>query len=210
VARLAVERKLWLISDECYEALTFEGRHVSVASFGPEVKARTIVVNTCSKAYAMTGWRIGLGAGPRPIIKAMTDVQSQVTSNPSSIAQWAAVEALSGPQDEVAKMAGEFDRRRRLIIDGLNALPGVRCATPKGAFYAFPDVSGLLGRRRPGGAPLAGSGDVAGFLLEEARVAVVPGADFGSDVHVRLSYATSAELISEGLRRMGEAIGKLD
>jgi aspartate aminotransferase len=209
VARMAVERNLWLISDECYEALTFEGRHVSVASFGPEVKARTIVVNTCSKAYAMTGWRIGLAAGPRAIIKAMTDVQSQVTSNPSSIAQWAAVEALSGPQDEVAKMAGEFDRRRRLIIDGLNALPGVRCATPKGAFYAFPDISGLLGRRRPGGAPLAGSADVASFFLDEARVAIVPGADFGSDVHVRLSYATSADLISEGLRRMSEAIGKL-
>jgi aspartate aminotransferase len=210
VGRLARERNLWLVSDECYEALTFEGRHVSVASFGPEVKARTIVVNTCSKAYAMTGWRIGFAAGPRAIIRAMTDVQSQVTSNPSSVAQWAAVEALSGPQDEVAKMAGEFDRRRRLIIDGLNALPGVRCVMPKGAFYAFADVSGLFGRRASGGAPLAGSGDVASFLLEHARVAVVPGADFGSDAHVRLSYATSAELIQEGLRRMREAIAKLD
>ena len=209
VARLAVERNLWLVSDECYEALTFEGRHVSVASFGPEVKARTIVVNTCSKAYAMTGWRIGFAAGPREIIKAMTDVQSQVTSNPSSIAQWAAVEALTGPQDEVAKMAGEFDRRRRLIIDGLNALPGVRCVMPKGAFYAFADVSGLFGKRPAGGAPLASSGDVTGFLLEAARVAVVPGADFGSDRHIRLSYATSAELIREGLRRMGEAIATL-
>jgi len=209
VARLAVERNLWLVSDECYEALTFEGRHVSVASFGPEVKARTIVVNTCSKAYAMTGWRIGLAAGPREIIKAMTDVQSQVTSNPSSIAQWAAVEALTGPQDEVAKMAGEFDRRRRLIIDGLNALAGVRCVMPKGAFYAFADVSGLFGKRPGGGAPLASSGDVTGFLLEAARVAVVPGADFGSDRHIRLSYATSAELIREGLTRMGEAIATL-
>jgi aspartate aminotransferase len=210
MARLAVDRGLWLVSDECYEALTFEGRHVSVASFGPAVKGRTIVVNTCSKAYAMTGWRIGFAAGPRAIIKAMTDVQSQVTSNPSSIAQWAAVEALSGPQDDVAKMAREFDRRRRLIIDGLNALPGVRCVMPKGAFYAFADVSGLFGRRRAGGAPLSGSGDVAGFLLDEARVAVVPGADFGSDAHVRLSYATSAELISEGLRRMAGAIKTLE
>jgi aspartate aminotransferase len=209
VARVAVERNLWLVSDECYEALTFEGRHVSVASFGADVKARTIVVNTCSKAYAMTGWRIGFAAGPRAIIRAMTDVQSQVTSNPSSIAQWAAVEALNGPQDEVAKMAGEFDRRRRLIVDGLNALPGVRCVMPKGAFYAFADVSGLFGRRRTGGAPLAGSGDVASFLLDEARVAVVPGADFGSDRHIRLSYATSAELIAEGLRRMREAVAKL-
>jgi aspartate aminotransferase len=211
IARLAVERDLWLVSDECYEALTFEGRHVSVASFGADVKARTIVVNTCSKAYAMTGWRIGLAAGPREVIRAMTDVQSQVTSNPSSIAQWAAVEALSGPQDEVAKMAAEFDRRRHLIVDGLNALPGVRCVNPKGAFYAFADVSGLFGRRPAGGgAALRGSGDVASWLLEAARVAVVPGADFGSDAHVRLSYATSAALISEGLARMAAALKTLD
>jgi aspartate aminotransferase len=209
VARIAVDRGIWIVSDECYEALTFEGRHVSVASFGEAVKARTIVVNTCSKAYAMTGWRIGYAAGPRAIIRAMTDVQSQVTSNPSSVAQWAAVEALNGPQDEVAKMAGEFDRRRRLIIEGLNALPGVRCVMPKGAFYAFAIVSGLFGKRLPGGAPLAGSGGVASFLLDEARVAVVPGADFGSDAHVRMSYATSAELIESGLARMAAAIAKL-
>jgi aspartate aminotransferase len=212
VGRLAVERKLWIVSDECYEALTFEGRHVSVASFGADVKARTLVVNTCSKAYAMTGWRIGYAAGPRELIRAMTDAQSQVTSNPSSIAQWAAVEALTGPQDEVAKMAGDFDRRRRLIIGGLNALPGVRCGMPKGAFYAFANVSGLFGRtwRRPeGDLRLASSLDVTAFLLEAARVAVVPGKDFGSDAHVRLSYATSDALISEGLTRMGAAIATL-
>jgi len=212
VARLAIERKLWIVSDECYEALTFEGRHVSVASLSPEVKARTIVVNTCSKAYAMTGWRIGYAAGDRTLIKGMTDVQSQVTSNPSSVAQWAAVEALTGPQDEVAKMAGEFDRRRRLIVAGLNALPGVRCVMPKGAFYAFANVSGLFGRTwpRPDGAvTLKSSVDVTGFLLEEARVAVVPGKDFGSDAHVRLSYATSDALISEGLARMGTALARI-
>ena len=213
VARLAVERRLWVVSDECYEALTFEGRHLSIASFGPEVKARTIVVNTCSKAYAMTGWRIGYAAGPRALIRAMTDAQSQVTSNPSSIAQWAAVEALTGPQDEVAKMAGEFDRRRRLIIAGLNALPGIRCVMPKGAFYAFANVSGLFGKtwRKPdgGGVSLASSLDVTAFLLEAARVAVVPGRDFGSDAHVRLSYATSDALISEGLARMADALATL-
>jgi aspartate aminotransferase len=212
VGRLAVERGLWAISDECYEALTFEGRHVSVASFGPEIKARTLVVNTCSKAYAMTGWRIGYAAGPRELIRAMTDVQSQVTSNPSSIAQWAAVEALTGPQDEVAKMAGEFDRRRRLIVGGLNALPGVRCVMPRGAFYAFANVSGLFGRtwRRPeGDLTLKGSVDVTAFLLEAARVAVVPGKDFGSDAHVRLSYATSDALISDGLARMSAALATL-
>jgi aspartate aminotransferase len=212
VGRLAVERGLWVVSDECYEALTFEGRHVSVASFGPEIKAGTLVVNTCSKAYAMTGWRIGYAAGPRELIRAMTDVQSQVTSNPSSIAQWAAVEALTGPQDEVAKMAGEFDRRRRLIVGGLNALPGVRCVMPRGAFYAFANVSGLFGRtwRRPeGDLTLKGSVDVTAFLLEAARVAVVPGKDFGSDAHVRLSYATSDALISDGLARMSAALATL-
>jgi aspartate aminotransferase len=212
VARLAVERKLWIVSDECYESLTFEGRHVSIAALGAEVKTRTLVVNTCSKAYAMTGWRIGYAAGPRELIRAMTDVQSQVTSNPSSVAQWAAVEALGGPQDDVAKMAGEFDRRRRLIVGGLNALPGVSCVMPKGAFYAFANVSGLFGRAwtHDGRATtLKSSLDVAAFLLEQARVAVVPGLDFGSDAHVRLSYATSEALIREGLARMGAAIKTL-
>jgi len=209
VARLAVERGLLVVSDECYEALTFEGRHVSIAQLHPEMKARTFVVNTCSKAYAMTGWRIGYAAGPRDLIRAMTNVQSQVTSNPASIAQWAAVEALSGPQDDVAKMAGEFDRRRRLIIAGLNALPGVTCMMPKGAFYAFANVSGLFGKRTPEGTRLTGSLDVTEFLLEHARAAVVPGLDFGSDAHVRLSYATSAELIREGLARMDAAIRTL-
>ncbi len=213
VARLAVERDLLVVSDECYEALTFEGRHLSIASLGPEVKARTLVINTCSKAYAMTGWRIGFCAGPRELVRAMTDVQSQVTSNPSSVAQWAAVEALGGPQDEVAKMAGEFDRRRRLVIEGLNAIPGVSCVMPKGAFYAFPNVSGLCGRtwKRAGGdgRTLRTSLDVTAFLLEEAQVAVVPGLDFGSDAHVRLSYATSDALIAEGLARMVRAVRAL-
>jgi aspartate aminotransferase len=208
VARLAVERDLWVVSDECYEALTYEGRHISIASLGPDVKARSIVVNTCSKAYAMTGWRIGYAAGPRPVIKAMTDVQSQVTSNPSSIAQWAAVEALSGPQDEVAKMVGEFDRRRRVIVEALNAIPGVRCTMPRGAFYAFPNISGLFGRRGRGG-PLQGSAAVTEFLLEEGRVATVAGVDFGSDDHIRLSYATGLDIIQAGVRRMEAAVRAL-
>ena len=212
VARLAIEKKLLVVSDECYEALTFDGRHVSIASLGPEIKARTLVVNTCSKAYAMTGWRIGYAAGPRELIRAMTDVQSQMTSNASSVAQWAAVEALAGPQNDVGKMVAEFDRRRHLIVDGLNALDGVSCVMPKGAFYAFANVSGLFGRRWKSAETtvrLAGSVDVAAFLLEQARVAVVPGLDFGSDAHVRLSYATSDTLIKEGLARMDAAIRKL-
>ena len=208
VARLAVERGLWVVSDECYEALTYEGRHVSIASLSPEVKARTILVNTCSKAYAMTGWRIGYAAGPKAIIRAMTDVQSQVTSNPASVAQWAAVEALTGSQDEIAKMVGEFDRRRRAIITALNAIPGVHCVTPKGAFYAFPNVSGLFGKRWKGGV-IKGSVDVCAFLLEEARIACVAGQDFGSDAHIRISYATGIETIAEGMRRMDAAVRAL-
>lgn len=208
VARLAVERDLWVVSDECYEALTYEGRHVSIASLGSDIKTRTIVVNTCSKAYAMTGWRIGYAAGPKSIIKAMTDVQSQVTSNPTSIAQWAAVEALSGPQDEVAKMMGEFDRRRRVTVEGLNAIPGVTCVMPKGAFYAFPNISGLFGKRAKGGV-LRTSSDVCGFLLDEARIATVAGVDFGSDAHIRLSYATGLETIRDGLARMDAAVRAL-
>jgi len=208
VAKLAVERNLWVVSDECYEALTYEGRHVSIASMSPEIKARTIVVNTCSKAYAMTGWRIGYAAGPKPVIKAMTDVQSQVTSNPTSIAQWAAVEALGGPQDEVAKMVGEFDRRRRVIIESLNAIPGVTCVMPKGAFYAFPNVSGVFGKRCKSGV-LKSSADVCAFLLDEARIATVAGVDFGSDAHIRLSYATGLETIKKGLARMDAAVRSL-
>jgi len=209
VAKLAVERDLWIVSDECYEALTYEGRHVSIASLSAEVKARTIVVNTCSKAYAMTGWRIGYAAGPKPVIKAMTDVQSQVTSNPASVSQWAAVEALGGAQDEVAKMASEFDRRRCVIIAALNAVPGVHCVMPKGAFYAFPNVSGLFGKRARGGV-LRGSADVGAFLLDEARIATVAGIDFGSDAHIRLSYATSLEMITTGLARMDAAVRTLE
>jgi aspartate aminotransferase len=209
VAKIAVERDVLIVSDECYEPMTYDGRHLSVASFGPEAKARTVLVHTCSKAYAMTGWRIGYAAGPRALIKGMTDVQSQMTSNASSIAQWASVEALTGPQDDVAKMAGEFDRRRHLIVEGLNAIPGVSCVMPKGAFYAFPNVSGLFGRTVKGGATLRGSTDVAAYLLEHARIAVVPGVDFGSDAHLRLSYATSAELIREGISRMSAAVREL-
>jgi aspartate aminotransferase len=209
VSRLAVERDLLVVSDEAYEALSYDGRVPSVATLGPEVKARAIVVQTCSKAYAMTGWRLGFAAGPREIVKAMTDLQSQCTSNPTSIAQWAAVEALTGPQDDVAKMVGEFDRRRRVTIEGLNRISGFRCALPAGAFYAFPDVSGLFGRRWQG-RPLAGSADVSTFLLEEARVAVVAGAEFGSDRHLRLSYACGLDQIREGLRRIAAAVARLE
>jgi aspartate aminotransferase len=209
VAALAIERGFHVVSDECYDALSYEGRVPSIAALGPEIKARTIVVNTCSKAYAMTGWRLGFAAGPREIVTAMGDLQGQCTSNPTSIAQWGAVEALGGPQDEVAKMAGEFDQRRRTIVAGLNRIPGFRCPMPQGAFYAFPDVSGLFGRRFDGQA-LRGSADVTTFLLEAARVAVVPGVDFGSDRHLRISYACGLEQIRDGLARIEAACAALE
>jgi len=209
VAALAVSRGFYVISDECYDSLAYDGRVPSIATLSPEVKARTIVVNTCSKAYAMTGWRLGIAAGPKEIVKAMTDLQGQCTGNPTSIAQWAAAEALGGPQDEVAKMAGEFDRRRRVIVEGLNRIPGIRCAMPQGAFYAFPDVSGLFGRRHAGKV-LGGSTDVTMFFLETARVAVVPGADFGSERHLRISYACGLDQIQEGLARLAAACAKLE
>src|SRR5438552_16336412 len=132
----------------------------------------------------MTRWRLGDAAGPKPIIKAMTDIQSQVTSNPTSIAQWAAIEALTGPQDEIAKMVGEFDRRRRFIVDALNAIPGVTCVMPKGAFYVFPNVSGLFGKRGKAGT-LNGAADVCAFLLHDPRIATVAGVHSGSDAHSR-------------------------
>jgi aspartate aminotransferase len=208
VAALAADRGFWVVSDECYAALSYEGRVPSIATLSPAARARTLVVQTCSKAYAMTGWRIGYAAGPRDVVRAMADFQSQCTSNPASVAQWAAIEALSGPQDDVAKMVGEFDRRRRVIVEGLDRIPGIRCAMPQGAFYAFPDVSGLFGRRW-GERPLRTSADVTAFLLEEGRVAVVAGADFGSDRHVRLSYATSLDQIREGLSRIESACARL-
>jgi len=157
----------------------------------------------------MTGWRLGFAAGPTPIIKAMTDIQSQVTSNPSSISQWAAVEALGGPQDEVAVMVGEFDRRRRVIVEGLKGMAGITCVMPKGAFYVFPNISGLFGKSYKSGV-LKGSADVCAFLLEEARIATVAGIDFGSDAHIRLSYATGLATIREGLSRMAAAVRALE
>ena len=209
LARLAVERGFWIISDECYEALCYDGAaHVSIASLGDAIRQRTILVHTVSKTYAMTGWRIGYAAGPREVVKAMATFQSQVTSNPTSIAQRAAQAALTGPQDTVRAMAAEFDRRRRAIVGRLQAMPGIRCVVPRGAFYAFPNVSGLFGRAWRGGT-LCGSADVCAFLLEEARIAAVPGVEFGSDSHIRLSYATSDELIAKGMDRMAAAIATL-
>lgn len=207
IAALAVERNFFLISDEAYDALTYDGiPHVSIASMGEEVKARTIVVGSASKTYAMTGWRLGYAAGPKEIIKVMADLQSQSTSNTTSITQKAAIAALVGPQECVATMRNEFDRRRRVMVDRLRAMPGITCEMPRGAFYAFPNISHYNGRRTPAGKQIQGSSDFIGFLLEAARIAAIPGVDFGSDRHIRLSYALSMPLLEEGMARMAAAL----
>jgi aspartate aminotransferase len=161
------------------------------------------VVNGVSKSYAMTGWRIGYAAGPAPVIKAMTNIQSQSTSNPASIAQWAALEALTGPQDSVEEMRREFDARRRYLVQALNAVRGITCLSPGGAFYVFPNTSALYGGR------VKGSLELAAYLLEEAGVALVPGEAFGDDNFVRISYATAMEDIKRAVQRIGAAVAKL-
>lgn len=209
IAEICLRHNLYVISDEIYEKLLYDGaEHISIASLGREIKDRTIVVNGLSKSHAMTGWRIGFAAGPADIIRAMTNIQSQSTSNPTSIAQKAAVEALTGPQDFIDIMRNEFDRRRRFLVSELNAIFGISCLTPKGAFYAFPNTSRLYGGvvRQRG---ISCSSDLALYLLEEARVAIVPGSAFGNDSHIRLSYATSMENIREGIERIKGAVETL-
>jgi aspartate aminotransferase len=204
VAEVVIKHGLYVISDEIYEKLVYDGaEHVSIASLGSEIKERTIVVNGLSKAYAMTGWRIGYAAGPAEVVKAMAKIQGQSTSNPTSIAQWAAVEALTGPQDSVLRMKDEFVKRRDFLVEGLNSMPSVSCLKPNGAFYAFPNVSGLYGDR------IKSSSDLALYLLDEANVALVPGDAFGDDDFVRISYATSMEDIEKALERMRAAFDKI-
>ena len=208
IAEIVLRRNLYVISDEIYEKLVYDNaEHVSIASLGAEIKKRTIVVNGLSKSHAMTGWRVGFAAGPREIITPMTNIQSQSTSNPNSIAQKAAVEALTGPQDFVQTMRSEFDRRRRFLVSELNAIPDVTCITPTGAFYAFPNISGLFGKMD--GKPVFSSSDLTLFLLEDASVALVPGNAFGDDSYIRLSYATSMENLKKGVERIRNAVGKL-
>jgi aspartate aminotransferase len=195
-----------IVTDEIYASLTYDGfRHRSFVSVAPDLKARILLVDSASKTYAMTGWRIGWIAAARPYIDAIVTVQSQSTSNPCSIAQKATIEALTGPQDCVEEMRGKFEKRRNLMVEGLRAIPGVDCLSPNGAFYAFPDFKRALAALDPG-AGIADDTQLAAFLLEKARVAVVPGEAFGAPGHLRLSYATGEATITEGLRRIREAL----
>ena len=209
IARVLEKHNCLIISDDIYEKIVYDNFRVhNLVALSPGVRDRTIIVNGVSKTYAMTGWRIGYAIGPADIISAAAKIQSQSTSNPTSIAQAAALEAISGPQIEVDRMVREFKQRRDVIVDKLNALPGIRCLKPQGAFYVFPNVSNLLGRTA-NGKKLASPCDLADYLLEEAKVAVVPGEDFGSKEHIRFSYATALEDIEKGCKRIAAAVGKL-
>ncbi|HXX76567.1 MAG TPA: pyridoxal phosphate-dependent aminotransferase [Nitrospiraceae bacterium] len=209
IAAIAIRRDIVIVSDEIYEKVLYDGvRHVSIASLGPDVAARTVVINGVSKAYAMTGWRIGFAAGPKHLLTAMANIQSQSTSNPCSISQKAAVAALRLGGSFTEKMVAEFDQRRRVMVERLNAMPGVRCSMPTGAFYAFPNVQGVLGRQGPGGTVKTPT-DLANYLLHDARVAVVPGEPFGSSHHLRMSYATGMDIIRRGMDRLEAAFAKL-
>jgi len=196
IFRLTSWRGIYLMADECYCQFVYEGAPFSVASL-PGARSTVLVVGSLSKTYAMTGWRIGFGLVPQAVAQAMLKLQSHTTSNPASIAQKAAVEALRGPQDSVRAMLGEYRRRRDFVIQRLRAIPGVTCAEPRGAFYAYPNISGVLGRdgfRTPF--------DFARLLLERAHVAVVPGEAFGTHSHIRISYATSLRELERGLDRI--------
>ena len=200
IAELALRHNLWIVSDEIYERLVFDGGSApSIAALVPQAMERTVTVGGVSKTYAMTGWRIGFAAAPEAVAKAMTNLQDGVTSNPTSFAQAGAAVAFDLPPDAVEAMRDEFQARRDLIVGLLNEIPGFTCNTPGGAFYAFPDVTGAL---KPG----ENDAGFAAALLDEARVAVVPGGVFGGPGHIRLSYATSRELIEKGAGRIAEFV----
>ena len=209
LAACCVEQDLWVVADEIYEKLLFDGLEFrSIASFGEAIRRRTVLINGVSKAYAMTGWRIGYAAGPKEVLAAMGRLQSHATSNAASVSQAASVEALQPDNAELAHMREQFQRRRDLLLAGLRGMDGVACNKAGGAFYLFPDVSGLFGKRWEKGTLESGS-DVAEFLLEKASMAVVPGEGFGAPRHIRLSYALATDRVEEGVRRMAGAIAGL-
>jgi aspartate aminotransferase len=196
IVRLAARRGIWVLSDECYVYLNFSGRRFSLGSLREE-RERVLVAGSLSKTYAMTGWRLGYALGPAAVVKAMQKLQSQSTSNPTSIVQKAAVAALKGSQQCVEEMRREYIQLRDRVVAGLRAIPGIRCTQPEGAFYAYPNISAYFGR---GG--MKSAADVSGRLLREAHVVTVPGEGFGTREHIRISCATSAKELERGLERM--------
>ena len=207
IGQWALAKGIFVFTDEIYEHLTYDGvDSVSILKVVPELAPNCIILNGVAKTYAMTGWRVGWMVGPQDVIAAASNLQSHLSSNVNNIAQRAALAALAGPQDEVAVMHAAFDRRRKAIVAGLNAIEGVHCPTPQGAFYAYPDVRGLLGKEFDGVRPQT-SAELADLILEKALVAVVPGEAFGPSGYLRLSYALSDEDLAEGVERLQKFLG---
>ena len=202
--------QVWILTDDMYEHLVFDNfDYTTIAQVVPELFDRTLTMNGVSKAYSMTGWRIGYCAGPEPLIKAMSKVISQTTSNACSIAQWAAVEALNGPQDFIPTRAQVFQKRRDLVVKMLNEAKGIHCPTPEGAFYVYPSIKGLIGKKTPSGKIISSDADFAAELLENEEVAVVHGEAFGLSPHFRISYATSEAILTDACTRIQRFCAKL-
>jgi aspartate aminotransferase len=201
---------VWVMADDMYEHIVYDGfRFTTIAQVAPDLYDRTLTVNGCSKAYSMTGWRIGFAGGPTWLIKAMAKLQSQSTSNPCSIAQAAAVAALNGPQDFLAERAAAFQKRRDLVVGMLSDADGITCPTPEGAFYVYPEISGLIGKTTPKGQRIDTDAQFVTYLLDEARVAAVHGGAFGVEPAFRVSYATSEELLTKACERIQAASAAL-
>ena len=211
LAECALRHGLLIISDEIYEQIVFDGfHHTSIASISKEVQKQCVVINGVSKSYAMTGWRIGyMASGDPEIVKQVSKLQGQSTSNPCAISQAASIEALTGPLDEIHAMVREFEKRRDIIVERLTQIPGVSCRKPTGSFYSFPDFSGVYGKKDMNGKVLKGSLDFSDYLLSAEKVAIVPGIAFGADAHARLAFAMSLEKIEAGTHRIKEAIENL-
>ncbi len=209
LAEVLVRKNIFCISDEIYEKIVYDGfQFTSIASLNDKIKDLTITVNGASKVYSMTGWRMGYAAGPRDIIDAMAKIQGQVTSNITSITQWACVEALNGSHEFLKTWVGEFKKRRDFIVQKFNAIPGVTCFNPQGAFYVFPNMKAYIGKKYDG-KTIESCDDLAAYLLEKALVAVVPGSGFGAKGYIRLSYATSMQKIEKGMERITKALSEL-
>ena len=198
IVRMAAQRDIWVLCDECYVYLDYSGRRFSGGSIS-DARERLVVIGSLSKTYAMTGWRLGYALAPAPVTSAIAKLQSQSTSNPTSIVQKAALAALTGPQDCLKEMCDEYIRLRDRMVGGLRSIPGLQCNMPQGAFYAYPNVSAFFGKQG-----IASGGDVAGRLLREAGVVTVPGEAFGTSEHIRISYPTKPEAIDRGLERMAK------
>jgi len=209
IGKICVDNDIYILADEIYEKLIYDGeKHISIGTFSEEIKNKTILINGVSKSYAMTGWRIGYAAGPRKLVKAMSDLQGHMTSGPNAPAQYASLEALANTEKSVEVMVKEFDRRRKYIVDRINSIEGMTCNLPKGAFYVMPNVKSFYGKSYAS-YKIKNSMDLTNYLLEEAKIAVAPGEVFGINNNIRIAYSNSMENIEKGMNQMENALKKL-